>query len=58
MLAENETPTHLYISHLHGDHLDESFLSKHVSRDVVVLLPDFPTRELERRLTSLGFENF
>ena len=58
LLAEIETPTHLYISHFHGDHLDESFLAKHVSRDVVVLLPDFPTRELERRLTSLGFENF
>ena len=58
LLAEIETPTHLYISHIHGDHLDESFLAKHVSRDVVVLLPDFPTRELERRLTSLGFKNF
>lgn len=58
LLAEIESPTHLYISHIHGDHLDESFLAKHVSRDVVVLLPDFPTRELERRLTSLGFKNF
>jgi len=58
LLAEIESPTHLYISHIHGDHLDESFLTKHVSRDVVVLLPDFPTRELERRLTSLGFKNF
>ena len=58
LLAEIEMPTHLYISHIHGDHLDESFLAKHVSRDVVVLLPDFPTRELERRLTSLGFKNF
>ena len=58
LLTEIESPTHLYISHIHGDHLDESFLAKHVSRDVVVLLPDFPTRELERRLTSLGFKNF
>lgn len=56
--SEIESPTHLYISHIHGDHLDEAFLEKHVSRDVVVLLPDFPGPELERRLTDLGFNNF
>ena len=58
LLAEIESPTHLYISHIHGDHLDEAFLANHVSRDVVVLLPDFPSHELERRLTVLGFQNF
>jgi UDP-MurNAc hydroxylase len=56
--SEIESPTHLYISHIHGDHLDEAFLEKYVSRDVVVLLPDFPGHELERRLTDLGFKNF
>ncbi len=56
--SEIESPTHLYISHIHGDHLDEAFLEKHVSRDVAVLLPDFPGHELERRLTDLGFKNF
>lgn len=58
LLAEIESPTHLYISHIHGDHLDEAFLADHVSRDVLVLLPDFPGNELERRLTALGFKNF
>ncbi|MCX6536856.1 MAG: Rieske 2Fe-2S domain-containing protein [Actinobacteria bacterium] len=58
LLAEIESPTHLYISHIHGDHLDETFLAEHVSREVVVLLPDFPSKELERRLTKLGFKNF
>ena len=53
-----EQPDYLYISHIHGDHLDETWLPKHVSRDATVLLPDFPTRELERRLTELGFHTF
>ena len=58
LLAKIESPTHLYISHIHGDHLDEAFLANHVSREAIVLLPDFPGRELERRLTSLGFTRF
>jgi len=58
LAAKIESPTHLYISHIHGDHLDESFLADHVSRDATILLPDFPGRELERRLTKLGFRNF
>ncbi|MFM7338467.1 MAG: (2Fe-2S)-binding protein, partial [Actinomycetota bacterium] len=53
-----ESPTYIYISHIHGDHFDERFLAKHVSRDATVLLPDYPSRELERRLTKLGFKNF
>ena len=52
-----EHPTYLYVSHIHGDHLDESWLAQHVSRDTVVLVPGFPTHELERRLTALGFGN-
>jgi UDP-MurNAc hydroxylase len=58
VLAKIESPTHLYISHVHGDHLDEAFLADHVSRDATVLLPDFPGRELERRLSALGFTKF
>jgi UDP-MurNAc hydroxylase len=58
VLAKIESPTHLYISHIHGDHLDEAFLADHVSRDATVLLPDFPGRELERRLSALGFTKF
>lgn len=56
--AKIEAPTHLYISHIHGDHFDEAFLTDHVSRNATVLLPDFPSRELERRLTKLGFKHF
>lgn len=58
LIAKIESPTHLYISHIHGDHLDEAFLANHVSREAIVLLPDFPSQELERRLAFLGFKNF
>ena len=51
-------PTYLYISHQHGDHLDESFLHQRMNKDVTVLLPEFPTRELERQLSRLGFHRF
>jgi UDP-MurNAc hydroxylase len=50
-------PTYLYISHLHADHLDEPWLTEHVDRSTQVLIPGFPTRELERKIRSLGFEN-
>ncbi len=53
-----EHPDYLYISHLHGDHLDLAFLRQHVDRGTTVLLPGYPTDELERTLRSLGFERF
>src|SRR4051794_21983994 len=49
---------YLYISHLHSDHLDEVWLREGISRDVTVLLPGFPSKELERRLRGIGFTNF
>lgn len=51
-------PSFLYVSHLHGDHLDESWLVENMPRLTPVLLPDFPTQELERRLRGLGFTEF
>ncbi len=55
LMHKIEHPDYLYISHLHGDHLDETWLPHHVSREATVLLPGYPTRELERRLRELGF---
>ncbi|MGA1565046.1 MAG: Rieske 2Fe-2S domain-containing protein [Ilumatobacteraceae bacterium] len=56
--ARIEQPDYLYVSHLHGDHLDEPWLSEHLRRDVPILLPDYPTGEQERTLRSLGFTQF
>ncbi|MEY2445520.1 MAG: UDP-MurNAc hydroxylase [Ilumatobacteraceae bacterium] len=57
LMERIEHPTYLYISHLHADHLDEPWLTQHVDRRTKVLIPGFPTRELERKVRSLGFEN-
>ena len=51
-------PDYLYISHIHGDHLDARFLSERMNKSVKVLLPDFPSQELESELRKLGFSNF
>jgi UDP-MurNAc hydroxylase len=58
LLTGIERPDYLYVSHIHGDHLDEAFLADHVDKSTPVLLPGFPTRELERRLRTLGFSDF
>ena len=52
------SPDYLYVSHLHGDHFDEKFLKERMEKTVQVLLPDFPSDELRRRLARLGFTNF
>ncbi len=49
---------YLYVSHLHKDHFDPELLSKHVSRDVTVLLPDFPVPDLRNELEKIGFTQF
>jgi UDP-MurNAc hydroxylase len=49
---------YLYVSHLHKDHFDPALLSEHVSRDVTVLLPDFPVPDLRDELERLGFTTF
>jgi UDP-MurNAc hydroxylase len=58
LLARIERADFLYVSHLHADHLDEAWLREHLRRDITVLLPDFPTDELERTLRALGFRAF
>jgi UDP-MurNAc hydroxylase len=53
-----EHADYLYVTHLHGDHLDEAWLPDHLRADIPILLPGFPTREQERRFRELGFTNF
>jgi len=53
-----ETADFLYVSHLHGDHHDEAWLSEHLRRDIPILLPGYPTREQQRTLKALGFTEF
>ena len=55
LLERMERADYLYVSHIHADHLDEEWLANHVRRDTTVLIPGFPTRELERILRGFGF---
>jgi UDP-MurNAc hydroxylase len=50
--------TYLYVSHLHRDHFDPDHLRRFVSKKATVLLPEYPTSELEDQLRALGFRHF
>ncbi|SDJ38656.1 UDP-MurNAc hydroxylase [Frankineae bacterium MT45] len=49
---------YLFVSHLHHDHFDPEHLRRYISKDATVLLPAFPTSELEDALRDLGFHSF
>ena len=49
---------YLFVSHLHRDHFDAEHLRKYVSKKTTVLLPDYPTTELEDELRECGFTSF
>ncbi|GIG59272.1 putative Rieske 2Fe-2S iron-sulfur protein [Longispora fulva] len=49
---------YLYVSHLHRDHFDAAHLTRFVSKKATVLLPEYPTSELEDELRALGFSSF
>jgi len=49
---------YLFVSHLHRDHFDAEHLRKFVSKKTTVLLPEYPTSELEDALRELGFTSF
>src|SRR6185437_3057038 len=49
---------YLFVSHLHRDHFDAEHLKKHVSNKATVLLPEYPTSELEDALRACGFTSF
>jgi UDP-MurNAc hydroxylase len=51
-------PDYLYISHLHHDHFDAELLGHQICKNTTVLLPKYPTDELERELAALGFTEF
>ncbi len=47
----------LYISHRHRDHFDPALLERYVPKDIRVLLPAYPTDELEQDIRALGYTN-
>ena len=49
---------YLYVSHLHRDHFDAAHLTRFISKKATVLLPEYPTSQLEGELRELGFTSF
>ena len=49
---------YLYVSHLHRDHFDAAHLRRFISKKATVLLPAYPTSQLEDELRDLGFTSF
>jgi UDP-MurNAc hydroxylase len=49
---------YLFVSHLHRDHFDPEHLKRYISKKATVLLPNYPTTELEDQLRELGFTSF
>ncbi|WP_067505180.1 Rieske 2Fe-2S domain-containing protein [Actinoplanes sp. TFC3] len=49
---------YLYVSHLHRDHFDAEHLKRFISKKATVLLPEYPTSQLEDELRELGFTSF
>ncbi|MBA3489888.1 MAG: MBL fold metallo-hydrolase [Longispora sp.] len=49
---------YLYVSHLHRDHFDAALLKERISKRATVLLPQYPTSQLEDELRTLGFTSF
>lgn len=47
----------LYISHRHRDHFDPALLERYVSKDIEVLLPEYPVDDLEQDIRALGYNN-
>ena len=48
----------LYVSHRHADHFDPRLLREVVPTTTRVLLPEYPTTDLEDDLRALGYTNF
>ena len=49
---------HLVISHAHDDHIDDYFLKEYFNKNMKIILNEFPSPALKKRLSKLGFNNF
>ncbi len=56
-LTDLRSPTHVWCSHMHGDHFDPVFLSS-VDKDACVILPSFPGTSMRAGFEDLGFKSF
>ena len=48
---------YLVISHAHDDHMDNYFLNNYFNKNMKIIINQFPSPSLRKRLNKLGFEN-
>jgi len=61
-LLKKIAPTHIYISHIHSDHLDETLLSTSLKKDILnknipIYIKNFKYKTLYKKIKKLGFTN-
>lgn len=47
----------LVISHAHDDHIDDYYLKNYFNKDMNIIINEFPSSSLKRRINKMGFEN-
>ena len=47
----------LCVSHAHDDHIDNVLLEKYFNKDMKIILNEFPSPSLKKRIQKLGFNN-
>jgi hypothetical protein len=48
---------YLVISHAHDDHIDDDYLQKYFNKKMKIIINEFPSPALKKRLNKIGFEN-
>ena len=48
---------YLVISHAHDDHMDNDFLGKYFNKNMKIIINEFPSPSLKKRLNKIGLEN-
>ena len=54
-ILNNIKPNFIYISHLHGDHLDQPTLKKYKNKNVTIVIKKFKTPRLKNKIQEAGF---
>ncbi len=54
-ILNNIKPNFIYISHLHGDHLDQPTLKKYKNKNVTIIIKKFKTPRLKNKIQEAGF---
>ncbi len=56
-ILNNIKPNFIYISHLHGDHLDQPTLKKYKNKNVTIIIKKFKSPRLKNKIKEAGFKN-